>query len=194
MELIIVAGPTAARAPPPSPIRARKPRLLYWEGPATPAPRIPRALAPRSPGDLFARVPSPATTHVTKPSPLAFSLVPALTTWRHQILSPHDHAAGRGGLRAHCAAGEGRVTGWRQGSHPPARAALASVSAPRPVSCSTEAVPARCPPQVVVYAKTPAPQRAKKTLMCFPSEFTEYVFCVNAAGTPLPPGQRPRPA
>ena len=59
------------------------------------------------------------------------------------------------------------------------------------MSCSTEAVPARCPPQVVVYAKTPAPQRAKKTLMCFPSEFTEYVFCVNAAGTPLPPGQRP---
>ena len=76
MELIIVAGPTAARAPPPSPIRARKPRLLYWEGPATPAPRIPRALAPRSPGDLFARVPSPATTHVTKPSPLlAFSRI-----------------------------------------------------------------------------------------------------------------------
>jgi hypothetical protein len=37
-------------------------------------------------------------------------------------------------------------------------------------------------PPVVVYAKQPTQQRGNRTLMCFPSEFTQYVFCVNAAG------------
>lgn len=37
-------------------------------------------------------------------------------------------------------------------------------------------------PPVVVYAKTPSQQRGNRTLLCFPSEFTEYVFCVNASG------------
>ena len=39
-----------------------------------------------------------------------------------------------------------------------------------------------CVCQVVVYAKTPSQQRGNRTLLCFPSEFTEYVFCVNASG------------
>eukprot|EP00802_Teleaulax_amphioxeia_P028020 Tamp_29552.p1 GENE.Tamp_29552~~Tamp_29552.p1 ORF type:complete len:241 (-),score=48.17 Tamp_29552:46-717(-) len=37
-------------------------------------------------------------------------------------------------------------------------------------------------PPVVVYAKTPSQQRGNRALLCFPSEYTEYVFCVNAAG------------
>mmetsp|Transcript_10813 Transcript_10813/g.21713 ORF Transcript_10813/g.21713 Transcript_10813/m.21713 type:complete len:209 (+) Transcript_10813:240-866(+) len=37
-------------------------------------------------------------------------------------------------------------------------------------------------PPVVVYAKQPVQQRGNRTLLCFPSEFTQYVFCVNAAG------------
>jgi hypothetical protein len=37
-------------------------------------------------------------------------------------------------------------------------------------------------PPVVVYAKQPTQQRGDRMLMCFPSEFTQYVFCVNAAG------------
>lgn len=36
-------------------------------------------------------------------------------------------------------------------------------------------------PPVVVYAKQPVQQR-DRTLLCFPSEYTQYVFCVNAAG------------
>mmetsp|Transcript_51128 Transcript_51128/g.102152 ORF Transcript_51128/g.102152 Transcript_51128/m.102152 type:complete len:211 (+) Transcript_51128:73-705(+) len=37
-------------------------------------------------------------------------------------------------------------------------------------------------PPVVVYAKQPVQQRGNRALLCFPSEFTQYVFCVNAAG------------
>uniref|UniRef100_A0A7S0W349 PX domain-containing protein n=1 Tax=Hemiselmis tepida TaxID=464990 RepID=A0A7S0W349_9CRYP len=37
-------------------------------------------------------------------------------------------------------------------------------------------------PPVVVYAKQPSQQRGARTLLCFPSEFTSYTFCVNAAG------------
>ena len=37
-------------------------------------------------------------------------------------------------------------------------------------------------PPVVVYAKQPVQARGNRTLMCFPSEYTTYVFCVNCAG------------
>mmetsp|Transcript_24836 Transcript_24836/g.56061 ORF Transcript_24836/g.56061 Transcript_24836/m.56061 type:complete len:209 (-) Transcript_24836:111-737(-) len=37
-------------------------------------------------------------------------------------------------------------------------------------------------PPVVVYAKQPEQHRGSRALMCFPTEYTEYVFCVNAAG------------
>jgi len=47
--------------------------------------------------------------------------------------------------------------------------------------------------QVVVYAKTPSQQRGNRALLCFPSEYTEYVFCVNAAGAMPPAHVQTRP-
>lgn len=64
---------------------------------------------------------------------------------------------------------------------------------PRMFKLTARNVPSICPKphsyhdthafsQVVVYAKTPSQQRGNRTLLCFPSEYTEYVFCVNASG------------